>query len=82
MDEVKTKIAELQDKGWSISALADELGVQPWTVTRWIKGERNPENPKTVLLALDAIGRKRNIPKRKRYPGTHHLQRNKTKQES
>ena len=76
MNEVQEKIANLRQSGWTVAAIADELGVRPMTVHRWVSGDRYPENAKPVMIALEQIGKRKRIPKRRRYaPGEHHTQR-------
>jgi transcriptional regulator with XRE-family HTH domain len=67
MNEVQKRIAELQEKGWTLAALADELEVTPNAVEKWKAGDRNPSNVKAVLVMLDQIGKRKRIPKKKRY---------------
>ena len=55
MNEIQTRIAELQEKGWTLAALADELEVTPNAVEKWKAGDRNPSNAKAILLLLDQI---------------------------
>ena len=74
MNDVQQKLVELRERGWSVASMADELGVHNMTVHRWVSGNRYPENSKPVLMALDTLV-KRKPPPRRRYPGTHHLQR-------
>ena len=74
MNDIQERIHELEAKGWTQKAIADELEVTWQAVHYWKSGERYPGMPKAVLLALDAL-MKRKPPKRRRYPGTHHLQR-------
>ena len=72
MNEVQSKIAELEAKGWTLAAIADELQVAYITVQKWKAGERNTRLEKPVLDSLDRLlGRKR-IPKQRRY---HHEKR-------
>jgi transcriptional regulator with XRE-family HTH domain len=67
MNDMQVKIAELQQKGWTLAALANELGVTVNAVEKWKAGERYPRNAKAVLMLLSQlIGRKR-IPKKRRY---------------
>jgi transcriptional regulator with XRE-family HTH domain len=66
MDEIGDALAKLHEIGWTSAAIADELEVSPVTVLRWQKGERNPDNLKSVLYMLDSLSRKKRIPKRKR----------------
>ena len=65
--DIQLKIAELVDKGWTLAAIADELGVTSDTVELWRAGKRNPTNAKAVLLMLDKVLKKKRIPKKKRY---------------
>jgi len=67
MNEVQTKIAGLQEKGWTLAALADELGVTPNAVEKWKAGDRQPSNTKAVLTLLDHIVKRKRIPKKRRY---------------
>lgn len=75
MSDVQTKIADLKALGWTLAAIASELEMHWNTVNRWDKGTRYPDNPKPVLMALDTLAKRKRIPKRRRYAGTHHLQR-------
>lgn len=66
MNDVQIKLKELNDKGWTSSAIADELGVTNVAVYRWQSGDRYPENIKPILIVLDQLMRRKNIPKRRR----------------
>jgi transcriptional regulator with XRE-family HTH domain len=66
-NEIQAKIAQLVDKGWTLAAIADELGVTSDTVELWRAGKRNPTNAKGVLLMLNRVSNKKRIPKKKRY---------------
>jgi transcriptional regulator with XRE-family HTH domain len=74
MNDIQTKLEDLIQKGWSQAAIADELNVHKGTINRWYLGDTYPPMPKPILMALDILLR-RKPPKRRRYPGTHHLQR-------
>jgi hypothetical protein len=65
--EIKSRIAELVDKGWTLAAIADELGVTSDTDELWKAGRRNPTNAKGILLMLDKVLAKKRIPKKRRY---------------
>ena len=67
MDEGQQRLTALVEKGWTLAAIADELGVAHVTVEKWKNGSRHPANEKAVLLALDNVLRKKTIPKRRRY---------------
>jgi predicted transcriptional regulator len=69
MNEVQELIAELQRKGWTLAAIADELGVDDATVYRWLNGLRSPANAVGVIAVLTGLLRRRRVPKRRRYTG-------------
>ena len=66
MGAVQELIGELRSKGWSKAALADELGVTWFTVTRWERG-RVPANEVGVRMVLGQLLQRRRVPKRRRY---------------
>ncbi len=74
MNDIQMKITNLEEKGWTQSAMADELGVTVSAVQKWKSGDRYPGMANAVIMALDTL-MKRKPPPRRRYPGTHHLQR-------
>ena len=65
--EIQSRITQLVERGWTLAAIADELGVTSDTVEHWRAGRRNPTNAKAVSLMLDKVSGKKRIPKRKRY---------------
>ncbi len=67
MNDIQTKINELQEKGWTLAALADELGVTVNAVEKWKAGDRYPSNVKAVLTLLDQLLKRKRIPKQRRY---------------
>jgi transcriptional regulator with XRE-family HTH domain len=67
MNEIQKRISELQNKGWTLAALADELGVAHNTVEKWKAGHRQPANAKAVYTMMDKIACRKRIPKKKRY---------------
>ena len=67
MDDVQDVVAALVNKGWSLAAIADELGVHAETVMRWKAGTHQPTNAKPVILVLEGLRRRQKVPKRKRY---------------
>ena len=66
MNDVQEKLLELKDRGWTMAAIADELGVSHMAVFRWQKGMRNAENSRSVLHMLDALMKRKRIPKQRR----------------
>ena len=67
MNKIQTKLAELQEKGWTLAAIADELEVTVNAVEKWKAGDRHPRNAKAVLMLLDQLMNKKRIPKQRRY---------------
>jgi transcriptional regulator with XRE-family HTH domain len=65
--EIQSRIAELVEKGWTLAAIADEIGVTSDTIELWKAGKRNPTNAKAILLLFDRVLQKKRIPKKKRY---------------
>jgi hypothetical protein len=70
MNEIQTKIAELQRKGWTLAAIADELAVTVNAVEKWKAGDREPRNAKAVIMLLDQLLERKRIPKQRRYAHT------------
>ena len=68
MNEVQQQIWFLRMKGWSITSIAEELGVARITVAQWVEGRRRPGTPKLVLLALAALLKRKRVPKRRKSP--------------
>ena len=66
MNDVQNKLLELKDKGWTMAAIADELGVSHMSVFRWQKGMRKADNSRSVLYLLDALMKRKRIPKQRR----------------
>jgi transcriptional regulator len=67
MNDAQLKIVQLQDKGWTLVAIADELGATVNAVEKWKAGDRNPSNLKAVLNLLDQLNKRKRISKKKRY---------------
>ncbi len=70
MNSIQIKIKELQEKGWTLAALADELGVTVNAVEKWKAGDRYPSNVKAVLALLGQLTLRKRIPKQRRYDKT------------
>ena len=66
MNDIQEKLLELKDRGWTMAAIADELGVSHMAVFRWQKGMRKAENSRSVLHMLDTLMKRKRIPKRRR----------------
>ncbi len=67
MNDIQSRLAELQEKGWTLAALADELGVTVNAVEKWKAGNRYPSNAKAILMLLEQLTERKRIPKKRRY---------------
>jgi len=67
MNDVQEKIKILEDNGWTLAAIADELGLTPNAIEKWKAGDRYPANSKAILNLLDTIAQMKRVPKKKRY---------------
>lgn len=67
MNEAQQKIEQLQEKGWTLAAIADELGVTVNAVEKWKAGDRHPSNVKPILESLERLTKRKRIPKQRRY---------------
>jgi len=69
LNAVQAIIAKLEEKGWSITAIADsdELRTHRNTVGMWKAGTRYPRPDKPVLDALNRLLKRNRIPKKRRY---------------
>jgi len=67
MNNIQAKLAELEEKGWTLTAIADELEISHNAVEKWKAGDRYPRNAKAVLIVLDQLSKRKRIPKKKRY---------------
>lgn len=66
-NEIQLQIDQLVEKGWTLAAIADELGVTSDTIELWRAGKRHPTNARGILLMLDKVLEKKRIPKQRRY---------------
>ncbi len=74
MDEIQENIKALRAAGWTLAAVAGRLQVDWDTLKRWENGDRKPQARGAILMAFEVLLQEEPS-KRKRYPGTHHLQR-------
>jgi hypothetical protein len=73
-NEIQAKLAELQQKGWTLASISREIGQAIRTVESWNQGTRSPANLHPVLASLDGLLNRKRIPKKKQYkfsPGQH-----------
>jgi len=66
-DKVQAKLAELQQKGWTLVNIARRIGQAKRTVESWNQGQRSPANLQSVLASLDKLDKVKRIPKKKIY---------------
>lgn len=52
---IRVRAAIAEGKGWSLAAVADEMGIAYNTAQKWKAGDRNPSNAKAVLQSLDLL---------------------------
>jgi len=71
MHALQEKLTQLQENGWTLAALADELAVTVNAVEKWKAGDRYPSNAKLVLHVLDGLARRKRLPKQRRYTKMH-----------
>ena len=67
MKAVQERIAGLEQNGWTLAAIATELDMSYNAVQKWKAGDRHPANAKAVLAALEALAKRKRIPKRRRF---------------
>lgn len=66
-DEVQAKLAELQQKGWTLANIAREIGQATRTIESWNQGKRSPADLQSVLASLEKLDKIKRIPKKKIY---------------
>lgn len=67
MHIIQIKIMELEDRGWTLAALADEIGMSVNTVEKWKAGDNRPRYRLKMYNLLDQIKQRKRIPKKRRY---------------
>ena len=63
MNEIQQKLADLTGKGWTLVAIADDIGEMWLTVYRWQGGKTYPDNSQSVMSALNDLFTHKTIPK-------------------
>ena len=66
MNTVQEKLSDLEEKGWTLAAIASEVGVHYNTVQKWKAGDRFPSTTKAVLQSLDVLCKRKRVPKKRR----------------
>ena len=66
-DAIRAKLAQLQEKGWTLANIAREIGQAKRTLESWNQGTRSPANLQSVLASLDKLAARKRIPKKRRY---------------
>ena len=67
MNDIQARITLLQEKGWTLAALADELDIAHNTVEKWKAGDRQPANSKAIFAMMNELAKWKRIPKKRRY---------------
>lgn len=67
MNDVQSRIAQLEAKNWTLAAIADELQAHRNTLGMWKAGTRYPRPDKPILDALDRLLERKRVPKMKRF---------------
>ena len=73
MNDVQELLRQLRKKGWTLSAIADELPAPRNNVDRWYRGARQPSNASSVALALYQLLTRNDIPKKRRSGGSEEI---------
>ena len=55
----------MEGKGWTLAAIARELGVSYNAVQKWKAGERQPSNYYVVMERLEGMCRRKRAPKKR-----------------
>lgn len=66
MNEVQTRISDLQSKGWTLAAIAEGVGVTTNAVEKWKSGDRYPANAKAIFALLSQLLSSESAPKKQR----------------
>jgi transcriptional regulator with XRE-family HTH domain len=64
---IQSQLYELQEKGWTLAALADKIGLTVNTLEKWKAGDNKPRLRAKTYSLLDKIKNIKRIPKKKRY---------------
>ena len=65
VNAVLVRITDLEKRGWTLAAIARELGVSYNTVQKWKAGDRKPSNSRLVLEKLEELCRRKRVPRRR-----------------
>lgn len=65
MNDVQSRITALQEKGWTLAAIADEVELTVNAVEKWKAGVHSPN--KVTLTFLDQLLTRKRIPAKRRY---------------
>ena len=67
MNEVQQRLSALREKGWTLAAIADEIGQAKVTVESWSAAKRYPANAQAVFQALERLHQRKRVPPQRRY---------------
>ena len=66
VNDIQTSLLQLRSAGWTLAAIADEVGVTRRTADRWYVGDLYPQAAKAVLFMLTRLAKRKRIPKKRR----------------
>ena len=66
MNDIQTSLLQLRTAGWTLAAIADEVGVTRRTADRWYVGDLYPQAAKAVSFMLTQLAKRKRIPKKRR----------------
>ena len=67
VNDVQRQLLALQERGWTVPAIARAIGMSASAVEKWLAGERKPRAQKLLTAALADLLRRKRIPKRRTY---------------
>ena len=66
MNDVQELVTELQGKGWTLTAIANEFAISRNAADSWRSGKHQPRQSVIVKRELERLLGRRRIPKRRR----------------
>ncbi|MBC8280137.1 MAG: helix-turn-helix transcriptional regulator [Chloroflexi bacterium] len=60
--ELRSLLAQLREKGWTWSAVAEEMHVHRNAIDRWARGERVPQQEFLVVRFLRELAERKTVP--------------------
>ena len=63
-NNVQVLLKALEEKGWTLEAIADDLGNDNSELVRWKNGERYPQNSRSVCFHLENLLQQQRTPEK------------------